>query len=169
MTINEFENHTGIFPDLALYMEACREYEAKDENGEYRWSSQASFCNDYKFNEYGIAKKIQERANKRWTELEAANQGLKAEVEELNNANEKLRSMISEMSERVDELSKVVDDLPTVELDTTEPECDDMTLIKSDMMDSLLDAAKDGHDAATVLHMVFGFNFLCERIMGGDD
>lgn len=63
MLLSEFQNHTDIFPDAILY--ECIEREYMDE----RWESKAQFCAAYKFNEGGLAEKIQRAANERLIEL----------------------------------------------------------------------------------------------------
>jgi hypothetical protein len=63
MLLSEFQNHTDIFPDAITYEEIEREY--MDE----RWESKAQFCAAYKFNEDGLAEKIQRAANARLIEL----------------------------------------------------------------------------------------------------
>lgn len=64
MLQSEFENLTGIFPDVLLYEAAEHEYNTGD------WESKAEFCNAYKFNEDGLAEKIQRIANNRWFRTE---------------------------------------------------------------------------------------------------
>ena len=63
MLLSEFEIHTDIFPDAITYEEIEREY--MDE----RWESKAQFCAAYKFNEGGLAERIQRAANARLIEL----------------------------------------------------------------------------------------------------
>lgn len=63
MLLSEFENHTDIFPDAITYEEIEREYMNE------RWESKAQFCAAYKFNEDGLAEKIQRAANERLIEL----------------------------------------------------------------------------------------------------
>lgn len=72
MLQSEFENLTDIFPDICLYEIAECEYE----NG--GWTSKAEFCNAYKFDEDGLAQKIQRAANERlWQQEEREQQLLK--------------------------------------------------------------------------------------------
>lgn len=63
MLLSEFETHTDIYPDAILY--ECIEREYMDE----RYESKAQFCAAYKFNEDGLAEKIQRAANERLIEL----------------------------------------------------------------------------------------------------
>ena len=63
MLQSEFQNHTDVFPDAVLY--ECIEHEYNTGN----WDSKAQFCAAYKFNEDGIAEKIQRAANERLIEL----------------------------------------------------------------------------------------------------
>lgn len=63
MLLSEFEAHTDIFPDAITYEEIEREYMNE------RWESKAQFCAAYKFNEGGLAEKIQHAANDRLIEL----------------------------------------------------------------------------------------------------
>ena len=72
MMLSDFENLTNIFPDICLYEVVEREYE----NG--GWTSKAEFCNAYKFDEDGLAQKIQRAANERlWQQEERETQLLK--------------------------------------------------------------------------------------------
>lgn len=63
MLLSEFQNHTDIFPDAILYECIEQEYNSGP------WDSKAQFCAAYKFNEDGIAGKIQRAANERLIEL----------------------------------------------------------------------------------------------------
>lgn len=178
MTIPEFTNHTGVFPDFALYQAACQEYEKKKDDGSPVWDSQAQFCAAYQYNEDGLAEEIQTIANKKWGDLEAENNRLRTEItpitdkcerlraqnSKLKEENENLRAELSALTDRVDKLSAMLGN-PTEMLETTEN--DALTRMKADMFNSLLEAAHEGHNGKTVLHMVFGFDFLLAQIACG--
>lgn len=93
MLLSEFQNHTDIFPDAITYEEIEREY--MDE----RWESKAQFCAAYKFNEDGLAERIQRAANVRLIELG-------------EGATPKARKTHMKMAETIKELT---DELETIE------------------------------------------------------
>lgn len=152
MMQSEFETLTGILPDVLLYEAAEQEYN----NGD--WASKAEFCDCFKADEDGIATKCQRAANERWFKMEEQNGSLLAE-------NENLRNEIAGLADRVDELTKQVTELPTATLEVTEN--DALIRLKVDMLNSLLDAAHEGHNGKTILHMVFGFDLLLAQIVYG--
>ena len=165
MQISESELHTGFFPDSILFDKMNAEYERKDLDGKNIWDSIPQFCNAYKFNEDGIAQEIQEAANAEIRELRARAKRLQNENARLSEINEDQLTELLSLSERVDTLTKQVEKMPTATLETTEN--DALTRMKADMFNSLLEAAHEGHNGKTVLHMVFGFDFLLAQIACG--
>ena len=70
MLQQEFEDLTGTYPDRILYDVIEREYERQDENGHDVWDDKAQFCHAYKFNEDGLAERIQAAANEAIWQME---------------------------------------------------------------------------------------------------
>ena len=165
MQIGEAELHTGFFPDSILFDKMNAEYERKDLDGKNIWDSIPQFCNAYKFNEDGIAQEIQEAANAEIRELRARAERLQNENARMEDVNENLLAEVLRLTKRVDMLTKRVEEMPTATLETTEN--DALARMKADMFNSLLEAAHEGHNGKTVLHMIFGFDFLLAQIACG--
>ena len=151
MLQSEFETLTGIYLDAPAYEAAEHEYNTGD------YASKAEFCDCFKADEDGLATKIQTAANKRWF-------GLTEQRDRLIAENEELRNEIAALSDRVDELSDEVEELPAV-LESpdgfTEAEIE---RIRASMQRALQDAACDDCKADEVLHMVWGFDYLLQRL-----
>lgn len=176
MTIGEFQNHTDMYPDFTLYEAACKEYEKKNPDGSPAWDSQAQFCNAYKFNEDGLAERIMHSANERvesWisdnvrlkselSPLADICEKLRAEKARLEDENENLLTEIRQLSNRVDELNKQITEFPTATLEQVQH--DDATLSKAKMMDSIFEAAHADCKGDEILHMVWGFEYLLQRL-----
>lgn len=64
MLLTEFETLTGIYPDVNLYRVIEHEYNEGD------WHDKAEFCTAYKFNEDGLATRLQMAANQRLIDME---------------------------------------------------------------------------------------------------
>ena len=177
MTINEFQNHTDMYPDFTLYEAACKEYEKKNPDGSPAWDSQAQFCNAYKFNEDGLAERIMHSANERVESWISDNVRLKSELEpladqceklraennRLEDENENLRNEIVALSDRVDELMDEVGELPAATLEATEPEIT-IQSIRAAIQKAYQDAAHDDCKGDEILHMVWGFEYLMQRL-----
>lgn len=92
MLLSEFETHTGIYPDTLLYSVIEGAY--MDGN----WDSIAQFCHAYKFNEDGLATKIQEHANRVLWQLEEKHRTAQTEntalVQQLHKEIESLKSAL---------------------------------------------------------------------------
>lgn len=163
---SEFETHTDIFPDVLMYDAAEREYS----DGE--WESKAQFCHAFKFNEDGLAQKCQRIANERWIILNDELNRLRSEIRPLadkceqlmceNNRleeiNDNLTAEMLHLSERVDDLSKQVDEIPEMKLEETSPS------IREAMQMAVMDAAHDDCKGDEVLHMLWGFDYLLQRL-----
>lgn len=89
MTITEFEELTGIYPDKILYDAIEEAYNNSD------YGDMESFCHDYKFNVDGLAKNIRETAEReRWKAEERQRNVMKNNtkyiqelIEKVNDAN----------------------------------------------------------------------------------
>lgn len=157
MLQGEFETLTGIYLDAPAYEAAEQEYN----NGD--WASKAEFCDCFKADEDGIAQKCRNAANEKWLAEEELIGKLRAENNRLEDENENLRNEIAALSERVDELSDEVGELPTATLEVTEPEIT-IQSIRSAMQLAYQDAAHDDCKGDQILHMVWGFEYLLQRL-----
>lgn len=163
MQISESELHTGFFPDSILFDKMNAEYERKDLDGKNIWDSIPQFCNAYKFNEDGIAQEIQEAANAEIRELRARAERLQNENSTLKEENESLFTELSELMKRVEVLNKQVEKLPTATLEVTEPEIT-IQSIRAAIQQAYQDAAHDDCKGDQILHMVWGFEYLLQRL-----
>lgn len=171
MLQSEFETHTDIFPDALLYDAAEHEYMTGD------WDSKAGFCHDFKFDVDGLAQKCQRIANERWikvneeacrlrseiTPLADQCEKLRAENNRLEDENENLRNEIAALSDRVDELNDEIGEPPTATLEVTEPEIT-IQSIRTAIQQAYQDAAHDDCTGDQILHMVWGFEYLLQRL-----
>ena len=164
MLQGEFETLTGIYPDVLLYEAAEQEYN----NGD--WASKAEFCDCFKADEDGIAQKCRNAANEKWIAEEELIGKLRAENSRLQKENARLSEIIDDqltellsLSERVDTLTKQVEKLPTATLEVTEPEITIQT-IRAAMQQAYQDAAHDDCKGDQILHMVWGFEYLLQRL-----
>lgn len=163
MLQSEFETLTDIFPDVLLYDAADNEYMTGD------WDSKAQFCHAVKFDEDGLAQKIQRLANERWIKaneeisrlrssvmpITDECERLRAENSRLEDENEALLVSLSELSARIDELTKQVEEMPK----GFTPE-----QIRIAIQQSFCNAAHDDNCADMILHMVWGFDYLLENL-----
>lgn len=163
MQIGESELHTGFFPDSILFDKMNAEYERKDLDGKNIWDSIPQFCNAYKFNEDGIAQEIQEAANAEIRELRARAERLQNENARLSEINEDQLTELLNLSERVDALTKQVEKMPTATLEVTEPEITIQT-IRAAIQQAYQDAAHADCNGDEILHMVWGFEYLLQRL-----
>ena len=157
MLQGEFETLTGIYPDVLLYEAAEQEYN----NGD--WASKAEFCDCFKADEDGIAQKCRNAANERWLAEEELIGKLRAENGTLKEENESLFTELSELMKRVEVLNKQVEKLPTATLEVTEPEITVQT-IRAAIQQAYQDAAHDDCKGDQILHMVWGFEYLLQRL-----
>lgn len=153
----EFETLTGIYPDVLLYEAAEHEYNTGD------FASKAEFCDCFKADEDGIAQKCRNAANEKWLAEEELIGKLRAENSRLEDENENLRNEIAALSDRVDELSDEVGELPTATLEVAEPEITIQT-IRAAIQQAYQDAAHDDCKGDQILHMVWGFEYLLQRL-----
>ena len=135
MLQSEFENHTGIYPDVLLYEAA--EYEYNDGG----WADKAQFCRSFEMNENGLAEKVKRIANNKWLEMYEKIEALKAE-------NENLHTEITELSERADRSEH---DMKIIKL-------------KAHMLDALISAMQDEYDANAIIHAVLHDAYLLDEL-----
>lgn len=149
MLQTEFETLTGIFPDSILYEVIEREYNRQIDGRDF-WDNKHDFCNAYKFNEDGLASRLQAAANEAiWRKEEAHRKAMQESAERLEKLKAYCEMLEKKLSGRHPE--------PGAVLEETAPD------IKSQMLDALLDAAHDDHTAETILHMLRGFDYLLDR------
>ena len=149
MLQTEFETLTGIFPDAILYEVIEREYNRQIDGRDF-WDNKHDFCNAYKFNEDGLASRLQAAANEAiWRKEEAHRKAMQESAERLEKLKAYCEMLEKKLSGRHPE--------PGAVLEETAPD------IKSQMLDALLDAAHDDHTAETILHMLRGFDYLLDR------
>jgi len=157
MLQSEFETMTGIYPDVLLYEAAEHEYNTGD------FASKAEFCDCFKADEDGLATKCQRIANERWFKAEEHIGKLTAENNRLEDENENLRTELSGLMKRVDELNSQIEELPTPTLEATEPEIT-IQSIRTAIQQAYHDAACDDCKGDQILHMVWGFEYLLQRL-----
>lgn len=164
MLQSEFETHTDIFPDILLYDAADHEYMSGG------WESKAQFCHAFKFNEDGLAEKCRKAANERYFALSKEADRLRSEItpladrceklvaenNRLEDENENLRNEIGALHDRVDELSDEVGEL--------KPQGFTPEQIRAAMQQALTDAAYDDNKADMILHSVWAYDYLLERL-----
>ena len=131
MLQGEFETLTGIYLDAPAYEAVEHEYNTGD------YASKAEFCDCFKADEDGLATKIQTAANERWFKMEK-------QRGELIAANEKLLRERNDLTERVNALQGGVGEKD----------------IRAAMQVAYHAAACDDCQADTILHMVWGFEYL---------
>lgn len=117
MQLSDFQNHTGFYPDESLFKVIEREREAKTDDGKCMWSSDAQFCNAYKFNDDGIAQKCQRLASEeiwrrdeqyREAQAKSANRitDMYNEIKYLRDELTNAHNINSELMQRVEDLEE---------------------------------------------------------------
>ena len=156
MLQTEFETLTGIFPDAILYEVIEREYNRQIDGRDF-WDNKHDFCNAYKFNEDGLASRLQAAANEAiWRKEEAHRKAMQESAERIEKLSRELHDRKA-YCEMLEEQLRDRQQEPGAVLEETAPD------IKSQMLDALLDAAHDDHTAETILHMLRGFDYLLDR------
>ncbi|MBR1898443.1 MAG: hypothetical protein IJ825_06130 [Oscillospiraceae bacterium] len=85
MLQTEFETLTGIFPDAILYEVIEREYSRQIDGRDF-WDNKHDFCNAYKFNEDGLASRLQAAANEAiWRKEEAHRKAMQESAERIES------------------------------------------------------------------------------------
>lgn len=158
MLQQEFETQTGIYPDRILYDVIEREYERQDENGRDVWDDKAQFCHAYKFNEDGLAERIQAAANEAIWQMEERHRRA------LNESGERVRKLFEQnarLEAEVEALHAKLEEAEAV------PRLDPITIRKAQRYQTLADMAMDDATADEVLHAVWAFIRLAEIEEGG--
>lgn len=158
MLPTEFETQTGIYPDRILYDVIEREYERQDENGRDVWDDKAQFCHAYKFNEDGLAERIQAAANEAIWQMEERHR------KALNESGERVRKLYEQnarLEAEVEALHAKLEEAEAV------PRLDPTTTRKAQRYQTLADMAMDDATADEVLHAVWAFLRLAEIEEGG--
>lgn len=158
MTPTEFETQTGIYPDRILYDVVEREYERQDENGHDVWDDKAQFCHAYKFNEDGLAERIQAAANEAIWQMEERHRKALTEsgerVRKLYEQNARLEAEVEALHAKLEEAETV-------------PRIDPIMIRKAQRYQTLADMAMDDATADEVLHAVWAFIRLAGIEEGG--
>ena len=102
MLLSEFETLTDIYPDVNLYRVIEHEYNEGD------WHDKAEFCTAYKFNEDGLATRLQAAANQRLIDMEEQHR------RDMNTA-QRLRDENAKLTARIEELECKCQDFTTLE------------------------------------------------------
>lgn len=153
MKPTEFETHTGVYPDRVLYDVIEREYERQDENGRDIWPDKHTFCNAYKFNEDGLAERIQAAANEAIWQMEERHR------KALNESGERVRKLYEQnarLEAEVEALHAKLEEAEAV------PRLDPITIRKAQRYQTLADMATDEATAEEVLHAVWAFICLAQ-------
>ena len=147
MLQTEFETLTGIFPDSILYEVIEREYNRQTEDGRDFWDNKHDFCNAYKFNEDGLASRLQAAANEAiWRKEEAHRKAMQESAERLEKLKAYCEMLEKKLSGRHPE--------PGAVLEETAPD------IKSQMLDALIDALHDDAGSKAIYGILKGFEYL---------
>lgn len=158
MTPKEFEDQTGIYPDRILYDVIEREYVRQDENGRDVWDDKVQFCHAYKFNEDGLAERIQAAANEAIWQMEECHRRA------LNESGERVRKLYEQNTRLEAEVEALHAKLAEAE---TVPRIDPIMIRKAQRYQTLADMAMDDATADEVLHAVWAFIRLAGIEEGG--
>lgn len=158
MTPKEFEDQTGIYPDRVLYDVIEREYVRQDENGRDVWPDKHTFCNAYKFNEDGLAERIQAAANEAIWQMEERHR------KALNESGERVRKLYEQNARLEAEVEALHAKL---EEERARPRPDPEAIRKALCYDVLCDIVLREGTADEVLHAVWTLIKLNEKEMGG--
>ena len=102
MLQTEFETLTGIYPDAILYEVIEREYNRQIDGRDF-WDNKHDFCNAYKFNEDGLASRLQAAANESiWRKEEAHRKALNESGERVRKLYEKNARLEATASSRAE-------------------------------------------------------------------
>ena len=162
MTPKEFEDLTGIYPDRILYGVAEREYERRDENGHDVWDDKAQFCHAYKFNEDGLAERIQAAANEAIWQMEERHRKALNEsgerVRKLYEQNAQLEAEVEALHAKLEAATEHEQDL-RAKLDTALAALlvDRVTIRRARHYAAIVDMVCDDATAEEVLHAVYAY------------
>ena len=158
MTPKGFEDQTGIYPDRILYDVIEREYVRQDENGHDVWENKAQFCHAYKFNEDGLASRLQAAANEAIWQMEERHR------KALNESGERVRKLYEQNAKLEAEVEALHAKL---EEERARPRPDPEAIRKALYYDVLCDIVLREGTADEVLHAVWTLIKLNEKEMGG--
>lgn len=144
MLITEFETLTGIYPDVNLYHVIEHEYNEGD------WHDKAEFCTAYKFNEDGLATRLQAAANQRLIDMEEAH---RRAVTDAANRAQKLCAENAKLETRIEELEQ----METAQLT-------DLTDLEATMLQALRDMAYDEFQRDEIGTALIGYDYLLKRL-----
>lgn len=154
MLQTEFETLTGIFPDAILYEVIEREYNRQTEDGRDFWDNKHDFCNAYKFNEDGLASRLQAAANEAiWRKEEAHRKAMQESAERIEKLSRELHDRKA-YCEMLEEQLRDRQQEPGAVLEETAPD------IKSQMLDALIDALHDDAGSKAIYGILKGFEYL---------
>lgn len=160
MLPTELETLTGIYPDRITYNVAEREYERQDENGHDVWPDKHTFCHAYKFNEDGLAERIQAAANEALWQMEERHR------KALNESGERVRKLYEQNAKLEAEVETLHAKLAEAE---AVPRLDPITIRKAQRYQTLADLTTDAATAEELLHAVWAFIRLAEIEEGGGE
>ena len=151
MLLTEFENLTGIYPDVNLYRVIEHEYNEGD------WHDKAEFCTAYKFNEDGLATRMQAAANQSLIDMEEQH---RRDMNTAQRREERLREENAKLTDRIEELEHKCQDFTTLE--TAQPT--DLTDLEATMLQALRDMAEDEFQRDEIGTALIGYDFLLKRL-----
>lgn len=163
--LSEFEALTGIYADSILSDAIMREYERKTDDGHNVWSDKQIFCAAYKENKDGLAEKIRRTANEKiWSMKKNHLDAMTISAERahvLSNmqqtAEDRIKELEAELADRKAYCEMLRSDLET-------KNNVDAEYLKTEIYEALCDAAQDNNEADTILHMIWGFEYLLRRM-----
>ena len=151
MLLTEFENLTDIYPDVNLYCVIEHEYNEGD------WESKAQFCTAYKFNEDGLATRLQAAANQRLIDMEEQH---RRDVNTAQRREERLREGNAKLTNRIEELECKCQDFTTLET----AQLTDLTDLEATMLQALRDMAEDEFQRDEIGTALIGYDYLLKRL-----
>lgn len=162
MLQQEFEDLTGTYPDRILYDVIEREYERQDENGHDVWDDKAQFCHAYKFNEDGLASRLQAAANEAIWQMEERHRKALNEsgerVRKLYEQNARLEAEVEALHAKLEAATEHEQDL-RAKLDTALAALlvDRVTIRRARHYAAIVDMVCDDATAEEVLHAVYAY------------
>lgn len=162
MLPTELETLTGIYPDRVLYDVIEREYERQDENGRDVWDDKAQFCHAYKFNEDGLAERIQAAANEAIWQMEERHRKALNEsgerVRKLYDQNARLEVEVEALHAKLQAATEHEQDI-RAKLDTALAALlvDRVTIRRARHYAAIMDMVCDCATAEEVLHAVYAY------------
>lgn len=162
MQKNEFERRTGIFPDAILYEVIEREYNRQTEDGRDFWDNKHDFCNAYKFNEGGLASRLQAAANEAIWQMEERHRKALNEsgerVRKLYEQNARLEAEVEALHAKLEETTEHEQDI-RAKLDTALAALlvDRVTIRRARHYAAIVEMVCDDATAEELLHAVYAY------------